>query len=362
MARSKKTERDHQVNRYVGAKVATFRAAKKWTLAELSEQLDMSTAHLKSLESGRYSFSATLLCRLSEVFECPVEAFIPRPSWERTKDVEKQWNAVCSALPPRERRTLLQLGRRLARMPTNKWWFEGQRLGTFISLEGIDGVVLRRQADRLRVRLRRQVKRRRQVALSQYDFSTELWQFMISRFRDPTGSKFRALERTLLFACERLYRQENEILKVLHDDGVVVSTFFFMAAEVYQRMEGLEDVTVVDSVNEFLQTPDLVIHIESDPEVAARRALRNPETTTDDQGHPTYEIPNGRFYSPYRKVDDFEHAHKEYQGLVKRIREEQKDGLGPKCTIISVEERGTAEELADELFERVNAELDLSGS
>src|SRR5262249_51341216 len=108
-------------------------------------------------------------------------------------------------------------------------------------------------------------------------------------------SPHEAVERTLLFACERIHRHDVQIRPMLNDGTTVLTPFFTMAPAVYQEMEGLGDRRIIDIMLGTLTQPDRVIVVYSDPKIAARRATQSTPGA-------------GQFYSPYRRVEEFERA------------------------------------------------------
>ncbi len=307
MPRTKKRAQDRDVDVFVGGQVAKFRQEMPWGLEALASRLQISAAHLKSLESGRYSFSAGMLCRVAAALDRPVSALLPPVTRVRPEGTPLEWSEAYQRLSKRDRDDLLAFMRRLIGHPGDEilWYWKRVSQGKtlLISLEGIDGVLLAELAGRLA----EQLPRARNAAAPHteqdplpvdvcwYDFDTPLWDFMITRFSPLTSDAYRAFERTLLFACERLHRQESRIRPLLAQGHSVVTPFFALAPKVYQAMEGLRDDTVIDAVERFLLQPDFVIGVESDPSLAAARAVPARPGT-------------GEFYSPYRGVDAFQMA------------------------------------------------------
>src|SRR5262249_50697909 len=121
--------------------------------------------------------------------------------------------------------------------------------GRLIALEGIDGVLLHDLGERLAKHLRR----RGDVTYCGDNHEGRLWRYMMQRLEqidaaDPGLSvdKTQVLERTLLFACERLYRQETAVRPLLHQGHAVIAPFYTMAPAVYQELEGVGDTRFID--------------------------------------------------------------------------------------------------------------------
>lgn len=304
MARSKKTAKGYAVDEFVGRKVAAFRNEHGWTLAELSERLDVSVSHLKALESGRYSFTVSMLVSLAETFKRSTHAFLPITSPRESQLGE--WIELHGALLNRDRAMLTELGRKLVGWsdapitePQRPSDLQGART-KLIALEGIDGVVLRDLGKALVTKLG---KTSHQASLVWYDFEDPLTQHLVDRIRIITSATdvdralqhSHAYEKTLLFACERLQRQETRVRTELSRGFSVITPFFTMAAGVYQKVDGTWDQRVVEAIESLLLRPDLVVVVDSDPALAASRAtLKTPL--------------RGEFYSPYEKVDQFDAA------------------------------------------------------
>ena len=62
MSRTRKTDEDRELNAFIGSRVQAFRLDAELKLETLATKLGISAPHLKSLESGRYSFSALNIC------------------------------------------------------------------------------------------------------------------------------------------------------------------------------------------------------------------------------------------------------------------------------------------------------------
>ena len=306
MARTKKTAEDVRTNIYIGRKVAQFREDKKLSLVELAERLNISPAHLKSLESGRYNFNATLLAHLARELERPIQAFFREPYRPPDDSDRSQWLEMYDALPNRERNALFNVGKRILEwsddMGIEFWRRLTSGRGFLLSLEGIDGVLLAQVSDRVTRRLNRSdaCPFRGKVVECWYNYGSAIWTFLFERFSElkrQDGSKnySRAFERTLLFACERLQRQETQIKPHLENGRLVITPFFYLAPRVYQWLEGVKDPTIVQAVANFLVVPDLIVIVESDADLAARRA--------------TMRRPGGdQFFSPYEYPEEFERA------------------------------------------------------
>ncbi len=299
MPRTRKTDEDQELNAFIGARAQAFRLDAQMNLEELSQKLGISAPHLKSLESGRYSFSAALLCKLGAALGRQVEAFLPKGPQRVLEPGRREWESLYEMLTSRDRTAVLQLGRTLSGHAgislLQTWKRLAVRTGCLVSLEGIDGVVLDAIGDSLMADLSASGKA---GVASGYDFESELWKFMVERFQTIAPDPVHAFERTLLYACERLSRQEQQIRPALQRGAVVVTRFYALASVAYQHLEQLSDTTLLDAVDGFLLEPDLVVLVESEPALAASRAVpRRPGP--------------GEFYSPYMGTAAFDEAQKQ---------------------------------------------------
>lgn len=301
MARTPKPSEDDELNLWIGARVHEFREERHITLSELARLLGVSTPHMQALESGRHTFSASHLFRLAQRLERQVSDFFPPL---RSNTSSQDWLALYGNLPARDRNALMEVGKRLVNWSDELilqfWKRAAARKGRLISLEGVDGVILQMQGERLVTRLNALSPGRAELCWYQYD--GRLWRFMMERFRHSLEGAASPLERTLLFACERLHRQETQCRPLLAEDKIVVTPFFCLAPRAYQSMEGLTDPSVVQAVAHFLIEPDLIVLLDSDPELAYRRAV------TDRPGE-------GEFYSPYTRLEDFKNARNHHLSL-----------------------------------------------
>jgi putative transcriptional regulator len=56
-----------------------LRAAKRWSQAQLADQLDVSRQTVNAIETGRYDPSLPLAFKIAAVFEQPIEAIFHPP-------------------------------------------------------------------------------------------------------------------------------------------------------------------------------------------------------------------------------------------------------------------------------------------
>jgi transcriptional regulator with XRE-family HTH domain len=331
---------------YVGDRLSTFRKDRGWTLEETSGKLGISVPYLKALEGGRYSFSASTLCKMAAAFDRSPGAFLPQQ--EESDPVDESWRQVLDALTRREQRAVLELARYFVETPdavrdllrTFKRRLNGP--GILISFEGIDGAMLHDQASRLITHLKKADLLGREAYLSTYEFDTPLWRFMIERFQQiGVGNSTRtspAFERTLLFACERLYRQEVEIVPRLSSGALVVTSFFYLAPSVFQQAEELDDRTVVQAVEHFLLEPRMIVHLRSNPADAARKVV----TTRAPQSFEMHKV----FYSPYTEVGEFERSQRLYDEAIASSRTR---GI----SVLTIEADGDPKEVSAEVIRKV---------
>lgn len=305
MPRTKKTEDVHKIDKFVGARVEAFRNQHEWTLADLAQRLDVSVSHLKALEAGRYSFSAAMLVQLGETFKRPVHAFLPET--QRPESLAGEWEELRSALLPRDLRVLIEMGRKL--VDWNPRREDAMKECTkVISLEGIDGTILKEVADKVVAKLGTAAE---PVSCVWYDFDDPMTRYLVERILamrnvinpDAEIRINHAFEKTLLFACERLQRQQTKIRPALQQGRSVITPFFTMAAGVYYEVDGSVDRRALESIETQLLKPDLVVVVDSDPNEAARRAsLKLP-------------LLKGTFYSPYERAEQFKEAMNVYEKL-----------------------------------------------
>lgn len=294
MARRKKSQVDDAFNRAVGERVRQTREDRGWTLADLGTRLGMSIAHLKSLESGTYSFSAPLLSALAHTFHEPVSHFVgadPRPT-----SAKDEWLTLFDTVSDRYRSILLDMARRLSDTPARG---NDADAGKLISLEGIDGALLRQLGQQLSTAIG--------AVHCDHDYESDLWRHMIQHLgakRDGTPDRGLAFQRTLLFACERVHRQESAVRPALEAGQSAVVPFWTMASSVYQEAEGVGDHRLIDVLETLLVKPDVVLVIESRPVEAARKAVRRMPVHADE------------FYSAFHRPEDFVRAQHLYRDRV----------------------------------------------
>lgn len=296
MVRRRKSDDDESTNERIGDVLARLRKERGWTLQHVAISLGLSVAHVSALESGQYTFSASLVEKLVKLFQRPLSAFLAEAVVPDTLAAEQR--RTLDALSERDRWILLELSRRMAawggaprRAPTET--ATPGRRGFLVALEGIDGDHLYKLGCWLK-----SFGRRGSVVHCPHDYKSTLWHYIMecSVRLGHARSDQRALERTLLFACERLLRNESVAEPALRKGKTVLAPFFAVAPFIYQEAEGFSDRRVVDMVEALLPKPDVVLMLRSDPVVAARKAV-------------AYEPGPGQFYSPYSRDELIRAAH-----------------------------------------------------
>jgi len=96
-----------------------------------------------------------------------------------------------------------------------------------------------------------------------------------------------------------------------------------LASRVYQQVEGLEDLTVVEAVSRYIIEPDVVIVLDSDPALATRRVVRHAPKP-------------GTFYSPYENEATFSQAaelHRQEAEAFERASQVDAGGAQPQAAV-----------------------------
>lgn len=295
MPRRRKSDDDDCTNNRIGDVMARLRKERGWTLQHVAESLGLSVAHVSALEGGQYTFSASLIERLVRLFQRPLSAFLTEALV--ADSLAAEWQRTFDTLPERDRSVLLDLSRRML------FWGGGERGakapertraggGRLVAIEGIDGQHLHELGCALAAR------HRDAVVHCPHDYRSSLWRYILesSTRLGRTKLEHRALERTLLFACERLLRNESQVQPALRAGRTVIAPFFAVAPSIYQEAEGLSDRRIVDIVETLLPRPDAVLILRSDPGAAARKGVTN-------------EPEPGQFYSPFDQIELARAAH-----------------------------------------------------
>ena len=290
---------------------------------------------MNALESGAYSFHAPLLKKLSQVFQEPIAYFVasdPRPV-----QAAAEWNALFERVPGRDRLMLLDLARKIVDWTGASQTHEQE--GTpakLVALEGIDGALVRD----LGVRLARVTG----GVHCDHDYASDLWRHMIERLKAHTAANEpeeknatkHAMERTLLFTCERLERQESQVRPALDAGRHALVPFSAMASGVYQEAEGLADRRLIDIVSSLLLKPDAIVIVRSDPKRAVAKIVA--------------AVPKeGQFFSVNTEVEIesarrlYERAAEEFRALGVRVHEVDV----PDDAITDVVLKGILNELSD---------------
>ncbi len=264
----------------------------------LAPRIGVSPTYLNALEVGKHPFSAALVLKLSKVFGVPLSRIIGDDSARQS--LSEDWKAMFEVLPRRDQAVVLDLTRKLTSwaktidVETTRRHRPGP--GMVVSFEGIDGSLLRRLASGTKAQLAGELP----TDIVSYDHQSELWRHMRARLGEQAKNP---LERTLLFACECLQRQETLIRPALREDRIVLTQFFAMASTVYRELDGGSDRQLIDILESHLVKPDLVVMVYSSPAKAAEAATKG--------------LPRGdQFYSPYSQTHEFERALEQYRKII----------------------------------------------
>lgn len=296
MGRQPRSSEDQELDTTIGRRVAEARRALGWTQTDLGVRLSLSAAQVSALEAGRFGFSAAALQRVSRALGRSVGSL--HGEGEAVESLP--WLADFTGLQLREQYIVVDLVRKLAHWPAAHVQLQPRKAPSsgplFIALEGIDGVILRRVGEAMSSRL----VRSRLVDHAPHRYDEPPWaHWLLPRLRALVGQPGGAFERTLLFACERLYRQSTAIRPRLDEGISVVAPYFTLAPGVYQLVEGHPDRGIIDLLEVLVFKPNLVVLVRSDATRAAERA--------------TCDAPkDGQFFSQYRDLEDFVEALRRY--------------------------------------------------
>lgn len=304
MVRRRKSADDERTNQRIGDTLLRLRKERGWTLQYVASSLGLSVPHVSALETGQYTFSAALVEKLARLFRRPLSTFLQADAHPDTLSAE--WRHVYDLLPERDRLVLLDVARKLSNWSAarERVYEEPQpnRGGYLISIEGIDGEHLDRLGRGLLAKGGDHL-----MTYCPYDHGVNLWRYMITHFAklDREDVAHRALERTMLYACERLLRYEDLVQPALEVAKVVIAPFFTMAPSVYQEVEGVGDRRLVDIAEALLPKPDTIVVLRSEPAAAARKAV-------------PHEPGPGQFYSPYSR-DQLARARRLYEKAIEEF-------------------------------------------
>lgn len=313
MGRARKTEIEDSVNAEIGARVVVCREERGMSQSDLAESLHVSVAHMNALEAGRYTWSAVTIQQLTRIFGVSAATLLGADPPE--DDLLREWRGLYQMLPERDRLMLVDLANKLANWSqtfTMRTKRKRQRAtGCLVSLEGIHGALIREIGEALAHELRAQH--------IYYDESNPIYKYLMKRCEEFDRRITQQIhERTMLFAVERVQRQESVIRPHLENNEIVLTPYHFLAPGVYQEMEGLNDRRIIDILEGLLAPPDLVILLHFDPKVAVRRAVQR-------------EPKKGEFYFPYgkselvRAAELYKRAAKEFKGWGYEVIEQEVD-------------------------------------
>ena len=286
MSRRKKSAAEKVTSARIGSMLEQLRKERGWTIKHVSQALGFSVSYVHGLEGGAHTFSASLIEQLGQLFQRPLSTFLSEEY--SSGDRSAEWQLAFGVLPDRDRLVLLDLAKRMTSWDLtlsrkHRPRHEGGSSGRLVALEGIDGEHLHSLGSRLAAKARAT-----RAVYCPHDYRSHLWRHVIehSAKLDSASGEHRALERTLMFACERLLRNASQVQPALTDGKTALAPFVAMAPGVYQEVDGTSDRRITDIVETLLPRPDAVVVLRSDPVVAARKVVgREPRM--------------GQFYSPY---------------------------------------------------------------
>jgi putative transcriptional regulator len=281
MGRARKTELENVVNAEIGARVVACREERGWTQSHLANELDVSAAHMNALEAGRYTWSAATIQRLTRVFGVSASTLLGADPPEN--DLMREWRSLYQLLSERDRLMLADLANKLANWSqtfTMRTRRKRQRAtGCLVSLEGIHGALIHDVGESL--------ARALHAVHAPYEEKNPIYTFLMDRCANFDRRITQQIhERTMLFAVERVQRQESVIRPALERNEIVLTPYHFLAPAVYQEMEGLNDRRIIDILEGLLAPPDIIVLLHFKPEIAIRKAV---------QQRPK----KGEFYFPY---------------------------------------------------------------
>ncbi len=144
----------------------------------------------------------------------------------------------------------------------------GERTGSFICIEGIDGSGKTTQARRLV----------RTLVDKGYDalYTTEPTEGVIGKIIRKQllqgNARFPVLE-AILFAADRAHHLENEVVPLLEAGKVVVCDRYVYSSIAYQGASGLP-IAWIENINRHAIVPDLAIYIDVPPDIVFQRLKR----------------------------------------------------------------------------------------
>lgn len=329
-----KMSRDEE-RRYeeIGKTMCQLRQRNGWSQTELAERLGVSKSHISALEGGQYRFSASLIERMTQVFDRPLGTFL-REHYSPNVPFN-DWQHLFDQLLPGDQSLLLTLGRKLASWSCPPDIVPAQHKsyrvrGPLVSIEGVDGEHLHQLGTRLLAKAGTS-----SMVHCPHNYASPLWRYMIRQFSQIDRNRIghRAIERTILFACERLERFETQIANAIASGKATIVPFYLLAPSVFQQAEGVGDRRIIDILETLLPKPDLIVMLRSNPNLAAKKAVKKAPKA-------------GQFYSPYGRAQ-FIQAQQLYE---KAIVEYQRKGLQTRVFDMP---KGVPDAVVDKVFQLV---------
>jgi dTMP kinase len=145
----------------------------------------------------------------------------------------------------------------------------GNKKGTFICIEGLDGSGKTTQAKLLAKKLRKSYN----AVYTAEPSRGKIGAFI--RERCLYGEKrLSSVVEALLFAADRIEHVETEVLPALHQGKLVISDRYLYSSLAYQGAAGLS-LEWIEKINEHALRPDLAVFIDVDPKIAMHRLKPN---------------------------------------------------------------------------------------
>ena len=148
--------------------------------------------------------------------------------------------------------------------------------GIFIVIEGIDGSGKTIQSKLLQKEL---IKKGFKAV-----YTAEPSKGFIGNFLRKTsfkGIKLNPEFETLLFAADRFYHINFEVIPNLNEGKIVVCDRYFYASLAYQGAQGV-DLNWIKTVNKFVIKPDLAIYLDVPVEVGLSRIAKRKKTVFEE--------------------------------------------------------------------------------
>ena len=175
--------------------------------------------------------------------------------------------------------------------------------GKLIVIEGVDGAGTTTQSGYIYNRLKEQgYKVHKTAQPSSFEPGKFIREILQKKIMNTKGKNPGSKVMSLLFAADRAYQQDEEIIPMLQNGTHVICDRYVHSSVIYQSVSfgNLDEMEWIKMLNRHIKKPDLVIYLKIDSQVSAgRRTVRGGEAEMFE----TAEFQQ-RLIEQYNRIDE----------------------------------------------------------